>query len=829
MRMLVSRAFVEYLHRFENVKVLLDLGCGDGGLLEAVRHLPALSASGVDLSPKAIEWAAQRRGVTAIMFDFVNKKEQIPAADCIVMCEVLEHLADPHGLLSYLAENKKAKYLVASSPANETKDRHYRFHLWAWDGEGYDCLFASNGWHTLRKIVIDGFQVVMARNVFFQEASQTLGNFSVATAGPLEGGGCGCSVTSSNTGRAARMMTTIPEAFALALGHHRAGRLQAAEEIYRRILAIDPQHADVLHLLGVLAHQSGQHEVAIEYIERAIALKGNEAVYHNNLGAVRRDQGDLDRAAACCERALQLKPDFAEAHNNLGNVWKDRGVPDKANACYHRALALNPSFAEPHNNLGNICKDRKKLDEAAVHYQLALQLKPELAIAYSNLGSVWREMGKADEAIACCHQALQLQPHLPEAQNNLANAFRDQGKLDEAASCCERALRLKPGYVEAHCNLGNIRKEQGRLEEAIACYERALQLNPEHAETHNNLGNVWQTQGKLTTAAACYRQALQLKPDFAEAHNNLGNALHGLGQLAESISCYRRALELRPDYAKAYNNLGNALKDAGEITEAITCYRQASQLRPDHLAAQAALVHYLQHACQWQGLEDLARRVISSVEHGQGGSSCASPFSFLALPIPTSAEQQLQCASQWAERELKAAREVGRGRAFDRAPRRESKITVGYLSADFCAHATAYLIAELDRRGFAQRDLRAFHQLDPRDVAFPSVPEPQGNHGPRRGDSVSPGRLRGDRGTQPGKGVVDDGRTYQAGGKVDLGCRAEGEGRPGEKQAVDRLACAVARRGKGQQRLKIATVIRHPVVSSSESSQGFCRQSNRSC
>ena len=39
---------------------------------------------------------------------------------------------------------------------------------------------------------------------------------------------------------------------------HDAGRLQAAEQGYRRVPAPRPGHADALHLLGVLALQVGR-------------------------------------------------------------------------------------------------------------------------------------------------------------------------------------------------------------------------------------------------------------------------------------------------------------------------------------------------------------------------------------------------------------------------------------------------------------------------------------------------------------------------------------------------------------------------------------------
>ncbi len=70
---------------------------------------------------------------------------------------------------------------------------------------------------------------------------------------------------------------TIPEALALAAQHHKAGRLQAAEEIYRQILSAEPDQPDALNNLGLIAHQTGNHKAAVEYISRAIREKGDVA------------------------------------------------------------------------------------------------------------------------------------------------------------------------------------------------------------------------------------------------------------------------------------------------------------------------------------------------------------------------------------------------------------------------------------------------------------------------------------------------------------------------------------------------------------------------
>ena len=180
-------------------------------------------------------------------------------------------------------------------------------------------------------------------------------------------------------------MATISAALAIALAHHQAGRLQAAEMIYRQILEVQPNHAESLHLLGVLAHQVGQDAAAVPYLERAIASNPTEAVFPNSLGAAYRALGKIPEAVACYRRALELKPDFAEAEYNLGIALNHQGNCQEAVACYRRALELKPGYIEAYNNLGNALKDQGKPDEAVTCYRKALELKPDFADAHSNL------------------------------------------------------------------------------------------------------------------------------------------------------------------------------------------------------------------------------------------------------------------------------------------------------------------------------------------------------------------------------------------------------------------------------------------------------------
>jgi len=260
------------------------------------------------------------------------------------------------------------------------------------------------------------------------------------------------------------------------LRHHQAGRLREAEQLYRQNLAIDPRHADSLHLLGMVAYQARQYEVAVNLIGQAIGVNAKVAYYHSNLGLALNAQGKLDAAVARFRQALALDPNDVEACNNLGNALKDQGKLDEAIACFHRALVLKPDLAELHNNLGNALTAQGKPDEAIPCFRRALELKPNFTAAHSNLGNALRDQGKLEEAVSSYHCALVVQKDIAEVHNNLGNALRDLEKLDEAAACYRKALEIQPAYPSCLNNLALLLMAQGDVDAALKTIKQSLQI-----------------------------------------------------------------------------------------------------------------------------------------------------------------------------------------------------------------------------------------------------------------------------------------------------------------------------------------------------------------
>jgi tetratricopeptide (TPR) repeat protein len=224
---------------------------------------------------------------------------------------------------------------------------------------------------------------------------------------------------------------SLQDAIDLALDHHRAGRLHQAEQLYRQVLAVQPNHPWALQLLGMIAYQAGDPKLAVELIQRAINVDPNIADFHNNLGEVYRNIGMPDRAEESFKRCLALNDNFAPAYSNLGEVYRERNELERAAEQYRKALAIEPDNPAPLNNLGIATHDLGFPHAAIELYQKALSLRPNYPDAMNNLGTSLLDLRRVDEAIATFRQAIALEPHHPDAHSNLSYALILKGEYEE--------------------------------------------------------------------------------------------------------------------------------------------------------------------------------------------------------------------------------------------------------------------------------------------------------------------------------------------------------------------------------------------------------------
>lgn len=372
--------------------------------------------------------------------------------------------------------------------------------------------------------------------------------------------------------------------------------------------------------------------------------------------------GQIPAAQDVCRQLLSALPKNPDVLNFAGIVENQAGQYKNAIKFLRQAVKINGKNASYHGNLALALQNSGDLQEASVEYRRALVIDPNLAEAHMNLG----------------------------------NILKDQGDLAGAMERLQQALALQPQNAAVHYNLGSLLHKQGRSDDALASYDQALALQPLLAAAHTNRGLVLKEQGQYEAAVAAYQAALSIDPNSAETYNNLGVTLTELQHYEDAIAQFEKSLSLRPDNAETLYNLGFAYRGNKKIAKAIEIYTQCLSIDPDNAYATTELLHQRHHACLWgEETDRLEKKVADLVRRKRAG---ISPFIFLNLP--SSPAEQLTCAQTFGSNVAGAI-----PRLFQHVPgqRAAGKIRIGYLSADYHQHATAYLMAELFERHDRQR------------------------------------------------------------------------------------------------------------------------------
>ena len=227
----------------------------------------------------------------------------------------------------------------------------------------------------------------------------------------------------------------------------RAGRFGDAADLYRELLARDPDHPEAIHFLGVCLVRSGRRDEGLPLVERSVRLAPANVLYRQNFGLLLAETGELSLAEAQFGELLRLERENSTAHNYLGMVRQRLG----------------------------------RMDEAIASYEEALRLQPKDPAAANNLGYCLLERGELERALSLLHRSIAADASNPMAHSNLGNALRETGDLHGAAGCYRRALALAPRFANAHHNLALTLRD---LEDPYAALEAAwsaVRCDPQHS------------------------------------------------------------------------------------------------------------------------------------------------------------------------------------------------------------------------------------------------------------------------------------------------------------------------------------------------------------
>lgn len=453
----------------------------------------------------------------------------------------------------------------------------------------------------------------------------------------------------------AASMPDIADLFSRALLLQQEGKVKDAAQLYRRILAADPDHFDSHHMLGLIHASGGDLVEAARSIGHAVRLRPRDDAALSNLGNVLKAMGQLKEALLFQETALTV-------NRNAPGIWYNRGLVlcemrrfQDALASFDQAIAMvGGSYPEAQLSRAGALGDLGRLEEGLAGAEAALAAQPDWAEALKLRGILLWRMKRPDAALDSFNLALELEPRSAEILHYRALALTSMGRFADALVSFDAALALDPKDAEAWSNRGNALASLQRHDEALESFDRAAAIQPGNAGVLNNRGAVLVAQQRFAEAVAAHEEVLKTDPSNGMALYNRAVALSHLERFQEALVGFEAVLAIHPRHPYALSS-----------------------------AAQAAL-----NACDWKKVAHYEERLLAAVHErrpvifpftlvGYGGApaiqrACAEIYL---------ADQQMVCNGPW----------MGPLPAVE-------KRRIAYVSGDFGAHPVGYRLLELARR-----------------------------------------------------------------------------------------------------------------------------------
>ena len=338
----------------------------------------------------------------------------------------------------------------------------------------------------------------------------------------------------------------------------------------------------------------------------------------------------------------------------------EQGRIDAAEATFRKVLKMDANNLFALKLLVEMLSESDRLTEAKPYLQkiIALdKLDVEVRLRYAR---ILIKAGNFTESTLLLRDTTKIAPHSDQAYYLLAASLTEQMHHTEAIDMCTVALGLSEANSDILFLRAKAYAQLGDHQAAMLDYDQIIHMGNPTAAIYLRRGISLSKLGKMTEAANDFVESLAQNPMSYEANLLLGECLVSLKLHRRAEAAFFRAMKI--DASRPY--------------------------------VMGLIVSNRHHSCNWQDyavdIQYLTKMILS-------GESVESPFYFLNLS--SSGKDQLICNN------LRVSSHFNLNRPKPDFPRsQKQKIRIGYVSADYYAHATTALCMRLfechDRQDF---------------------------------------------------------------------------------------------------------------------------------
>ncbi|HKP94735.1 MAG TPA: tetratricopeptide repeat protein [Fibrobacteria bacterium] len=412
----------------------------------------------------------------------------------------------------------------------------------------------------------------------------------------------------------------IQHALATALGKD-----PRALELYRQILAEDPNDLAALRSGSELAMGLGKTKDAVAWLERWTALEATSSRAWQLLADAYLQLKDLPKVADALDHQMLLSPTDAALAFRTGQAYLDAKNREKALEFLIRADELKPKdptySAEVLELLRSATEEHLAKGETAKAielYGMMLERDPKHKKANLYMG-MWmaenRDYGSAGNMLKIgLDQSPEARPVLAKAWRLLGDCQAASGQNKPALEAYKRALGFDDkdkAAAAARLDMTRALNLQAEIPVALA---DVVRLDSGNVDACLALGELRLKASDFPAAAALYRRAALARDNDADAWARYGDALEGAKRNPEAMQAWDKAYALGDRNAYTLQGLSRLHRETGSLDKAEAALEDLVAMQPDN-----------DEACAWLGELALKQGNLEKAEEMYAQASQGAP------------------------------------------------------------------------------------------------------------------------------------------------------------------------------------------------------------
>lgn len=357
-----------------------------------------------------------------------------------------------------------------------------------------------------------------------------------------------------------------------------------AEEIYRKLISVNPKCPKAMGSLGLLLHfKLKRYDEAEELYKRQLETHPKDYYIWGSYGKLLHENlKRFDEAERAYRKAISIKKSkISDKHwiwEQLGQLLDEKlNRNQEAEYAYKKSIEYASDCSRVWSLLAILLHHKlSKYEEAEQAYNKVIERDPKDYWATECLGTLLHyKLNRYADAESVYNKAIKIKPRNHTVWSNLGLLLHQKLKrYEEAERMYKKALSLKPNDATAQTELMElILKRRGQIEKGFKMAEYYINKNSRSASTYNTMAWAFYKYGAgkyLSDAEAWAKEAISIKPDDAHYYHTYACILAVLNRGNE-------ALQLAQKYIQEINLATKRIDDTIELFVVLTAVGYGKQ------------------------------------------------------------------------------------------------------------------------------------------------------------------------------------------------------------------------------------------------------------